>query len=288
MNEPNLRPPTPGLLLSRTRFKLYPLRLIERRGRFEDRTPVRSPDWGFWYILEGRGQMTVGRQTLSLAKGSLAIFRPGDAVLGKVGHGKGAQFYSMQWMPIEFHMLEALVIPQLVSDPRGALGPVFQAMHRAEVENTRDLGGVLTLKREQFLYDVFIHLIQQNHITLHGSYGRSPDYQSLLAMMDHLSGAIHRPFSLAELAGRFALDPTTVTRRFRRHLGTTPASWFRDKRLEESRGLVESGLGVAEVARRCGFPDPFTFSKAFKRRYQRAPSEYLKELRQKMNSGPNV
>ena len=41
-----------------------------------------------------------------------------------------------------------------------------------------------------------------------------------------------------------------------------------------SQLLREGALSVSEVARSCGYPDPLTFSKAFKRTLGVTPSQY--------------
>ena len=38
--------------------------------------------------------------------------------------------------------------------------------------------------------------------------------------------------------------------------------------------MIYEKLSIAQVALRCGFPDTFTFSKAFKREFGYSPSKY--------------
>ena len=44
-----------------------------------------------------------------------------------------------------------------------------------------------------------------------------------------------------------------------------------------ARMLQEESLTVGEIARSCGYPDPLTFSKAFKRTLGMTPSQYRRE-----------
>ncbi len=67
-------------------------------------------------------------------------------------------------------------------------------------------------------------------------------------------------------------------RSFRQAFGTTPYQYLLNKRLELSSGLLQKGdLPVTQVALECNFPDIYTFSKAFKRRFGISPSQFGKQ-----------
>jgi AraC-like DNA-binding protein len=62
-------------------------------------------------------------------------------------------------------------------------------------------------------------------------------------------------------------------RSFRQAFGISPYQYLLNKRLDTARQLIVSGhLSVTDIATHCNFPDIYTFSKAFKRRYAVAPS----------------
>lgn len=54
--------------------------------------------------------------------------------------------------------------------------------------------------------------------------------------------------------------------------GETPAVFIRERRLERARTFLGAGENVTGTALRCGFGDPDTFTRAFKRRYGHLPS----------------
>lgn len=62
-------------------------------------------------------------------------------------------------------------------------------------------------------------------------------------------------------------------RSFKQAFGITPYQYLLNKRLELARELLlEARLSVTQIALHCNFPDIFTFSKAFKRRFGLSPS----------------
>ncbi len=65
-------------------------------------------------------------------------------------------------------------------------------------------------------------------------------------------------------------------RSFRQAFGISPYQYLLGKRLDLSRGfLLAGGRSVTDIATHCNFPDLFTFSKAFKRRFHISPSQLL-------------
>ncbi|HLK29549.1 MAG TPA: helix-turn-helix transcriptional regulator [Puia sp.] len=63
-------------------------------------------------------------------------------------------------------------------------------------------------------------------------------------------------------------------RSFRQAYGISPYQYLLNKRLEFSRALIaQRNMSLTEISMHCNFPDLFTFSKAFKRRYGVSPSQ---------------
>jgi AraC family transcriptional regulator len=62
-------------------------------------------------------------------------------------------------------------------------------------------------------------------------------------------------------------------RSFKQAFGISPYQYLLNKRLEFAKELIIAGdMSVTAIATHCNFPDIFTFSKAFKRRFTIAPS----------------
>ena len=73
-----------------------------------------------------------------------------------------------------------------------------------------------------------------------------------------------RPINLDQLAEVAGTSSATITRLFRRHLATSPLAWVLQTRIDAAKVLLTTtALPVNQVARRCGFPDPYYFSRRF-------------------------
>ncbi|SHF83555.1 AraC family transcriptional regulator [Streptoalloteichus hindustanus] len=84
-----------------------------------------------------------------------------------------------------------------------------------------------------------------------------------------------RPWTLADLAAEAAASRTTLAKRFTELVGEPPLTYLTEWRMALAADmLVETTATVAEVARRVGYADAFSFSAAFKRVRGVSPSAH--------------
>jgi AraC family L-rhamnose operon regulatory protein RhaS len=70
------------------------------------------------------------------------------------------------------------------------------------------------------------------------------------------------------------ISRNSLFQKLRRVMGTTPANFLWQFRAERGAAmLVETGRTVGEVAYRCGFKNPFHFSRVLKRRFGKSPKD---------------
>lgn len=87
-------------------------------------------------------------------------------------------------------------------------------------------------------------------------------------MYDH----IEEPLTLGQLAEEADVSRRQLERQFKETLGDSPATVYRNIRLERSRALlVETDMSVMEVSTACGFNSSSVFSRHFKVRYGETP-----------------
>lgn len=88
----------------------------------------------------------------------------------------------------------------------------------------------------------------------------------------HLSSDI---LGIADLARVFAVSESNLLRRLKRLTGLTSMQYLMEVRLTEARRLLEHRVcdSVAQVADRVGYDDARSFSRAFRQRFGKLPSE---------------
>ena len=81
-----------------------------------------------------------------------------------------------------------------------------------------------------------------------------------------------------DLASSVFLSSRQMSRKVKSITGLTPARMVREVQLNKARKILEeqTSTSVNDLAFQCGFEHPTTFSKLFKKRFGKSPSEYLK------------
>ena len=86
--------------------------------------------------------------------------------------------------------------------------------------------------------------------------------------------------SVETLAGRASLSPRQFARAFTAQVGVPPGRYVDRVRLEAARRRMEdTGAGVEETARRCGYGTPEAMRRAFIRALGVSPAEYRRRFR---------
>ena len=92
---------------------------------------------------------------------------------------------------------------------------------------------------------------------------------------DYIRSHFQEDLTVSKLALYVGLNRSYLTTVFQNTLHVSPQQFLMRFRMERaSQLLLEGTLSVGEVARSCGYPDPLTFSKAFKRTLGVTPSQY--------------
>jgi AraC-like DNA-binding protein len=100
--------------------------------------------------------------------------------------------------------------------------------------------------------------------------------QAAIAFMRRHLG---RPLSVAEIAGHVHMSPSHFAHSFREVAGVTPMRCIRDLRLEEARMLMlGTGLRPGDAAAKAGFESAAHFNRAFRRRFEATPAEYVRRV----------
>ena len=101
------------------------------------------------------------------------------------------------------------------------------------------------------------------------------DWETLTPLLVHIQAHLEQDLSLAALGSRAKLSPAHLQRVFKAAIGETPKAYVTRLRVERAAFcLLAHDSAIAEIAVNCGFQNPETFIRAFRRRYGTSPREY--------------
>ena len=102
----------------------------------------------------------------------------------------------------------------------------------------------------------------------------------LRAAMRLITSRLAEPFTLEQIAADVGTYEKRLSAIFRQRLGTTVFAWIREERLRKGRSLlVETTLGMQDIAEQVGFRSASNFTTAFRERVGVTPSQYRQAAR---------
>lgn len=179
---------------------------------------------------------------------------------------------------------------------------LYPAVHLDPDVLYTDEGDVLTSAGDAAGIDLCLHLIRRDHgaavandvaratvVPAHRQGGQaqfisrpvpaprsSSTQQAREWALRHLEESINLP----DMAARESMSARTFSRRFRGEIGTSPARWLIDQRVERARQLLEtSDLSIDQVALKAGFGTPTAMRQHLRTSLGVSPSQYRQTFR---------
>jgi transcriptional regulator GlxA family with amidase domain len=164
-----------------------------------------------------------------------------------------------------------------------------------------DDGDILTAAGSAAALDLGLHVVRRDHgaevansvsrrlvFAAHRDGGQRqfvqrpmPDLpdESLAPVLVWAQERLDSPLTVSSLAGRAAVSPATLYRRFQAQLGTTPLAWLTGERLALACRLIERGESRFEVvARRSGLGTAANLRTLMRRETGITPSAYKRRF----------
>jgi signal transduction histidine kinase/DNA-binding response OmpR family regulator/streptogramin lyase len=105
------------------------------------------------------------------------------------------------------------------------------------------------------------------------------DREWLTRLEEYVSAHLQEStLSVARLCSEFAMSESTFRRQVKRLVGLTPQEYLNEHKLMRAMHLLETGAAnsVAQLAEEVGYEDAKAFTRSFKNRFGKPPSEFLR------------
>jgi transcriptional regulator GlxA family with amidase domain len=144
---------------------------------------------------------------------------------------------------------------------------IFEMALSAPHDGGEDVDGLLESLASTLTHE---YLLQARMASTDGTVHPEPLAKALACVERRFA----EPWTVASLAREVHVSPNHLIRLFRTHMGETPAARLWSARVRHGVELLrDTGLGVKEIAHRCGFKTPFHFSRRVAKLHGAPPRE---------------
>ncbi|MCX4029469.1 GlxA family transcriptional regulator [Endozoicomonas sp. SM1973] len=151
----------------------------------------------------------------------------------------------------------------------GGLSGLDMMLHLVQCQHGQDLASAIA---EQLIYSQRRSAEHPQLLSLQARLGTTNP--KLIAAIKIMRRNLEEPLSIPALAAEVHISDRELERLFRKHLQTTPGSYYRNLRLEQARCLLQqTSRSVTNIAVACGFSSSAHFSRSYLSRYGIAPSK---------------
>ena len=220
--------------------------------------------WG----VEGAGELTLFGKTFCIQPGDVFYYLPGEAH----HHHALSERWRTRWITFDGPLAEAYLLafryPRLIRGGNIPSNAVFDDLRRSisdsDWKQIRKISGILC------------HILT-NLATTDSEISHSG--QLVKQCMDFILSHLAEPaLDLTMICDSLHVTPSTLNRSFKEQIGISPGKFIQQKRLREAQVLLlNTNLNVCELAAKCGFSDPNTFSRFICRKLGKPPLAYRKK-----------
>lgn len=243
--------------------------------------PRDSIGYEFVRVLKGQIQWEVGAPGESavvheLGPGSFILSHP-DRIERYRWDPKGVTLHDyvhffLDDLPPSFPPAHQWPLVQQVQ-PRNVLNALFQYILDLNMSGHYTAMQLITRSLEQMLYSwaFGLHAFEERSFMVFSA----PIQRAIDLVHNRWRDSIYTPPSLNEMVASSRVSRSTFLRAFQRECHAGPVTFFENQRIYLGRlHLLNTNRTIEEIAFWLGYPNPFQFSRSFKRIFQLSPRHY--------------
>ena len=230
---------------------------------------LRHPSLEISWTISGCGEIIHYGQPFEMRRNDVFLFLPDETHHYRV---KSREWH-WRWLcldgPLAAAMLLACRLPRKISCDSGFPEALFR---RIEENISTDSPGMLA-ELSGTAWQIIARLIGSHHPGFHKDI-----YEEC---MDYIRNRYQEPeLGIDFLAEHVGVSRSTLTRLFRERRNEPVSACIRNVRMMNAIALLSgTDWPIAEIARRCGYPNPVSFTRLFTRREHCSPGEYRRRQR---------
>ena len=209
------------------------------------------------YVLNGHGIIKKGEATYSVDKGSAFLIRPNEICIYTADYNDPWEYI---WIGFTGRLAEDFCKANDVFDIDER---IFKDIIKA-ADYTSCRTEYLTGK----LYEIYSAVFSERKETI--------DY--VRQASDYIDCNYDRIVRISSIAETIGIDRTYLAKLFKIKKGISMQEYLINTRLNQAYNLLQLGYSVSESAELSGYGDVFNFSKMFKKKFGKSPSQIKKPV----------
>ncbi len=230
------------------------------------------------FVIKGKGIFEIGKRKYELRKGMIFCIPPGVTTTYYADRDDPWEymwigFYGIRADIASRHMGFTLDFPVRTTD----IMPKIQD-YISEILTYKDVTYVNEMKRMAVLCNIVADLSEE-YTQIIGE--KDPRFLSIsnVSYVDMavavMVSSYMKPIKISEIADYIGINRSYLTDIFTKQMGISPKQFLMDYRLEKAaEQLIETDDSIHSIALNVGYSDQLSFSKAFKKKYHKNPTDY--------------
>ncbi|PZE20229.1 helix-turn-helix transcriptional regulator [Paenibacillus xerothermodurans] len=241
-------------------------------------------DYDLWFVTAGRVHIDAAQQSSTAAAGDVILFYPNEPYMARTGE-EGCRFVYVHFdfaIGEQFRILDDFELSGIVPGAQ-VHAESLQFLNAFTPYQSNE--SISSLQLKGTLYVFIAKLLALYAAGLYtGSFRSRPstnDHIRNMALLQpvlrFIQSQLHKPISVRELASLAGMSDKYFITYFKKTVGLTPGQYIYQLKMNKARDyLYQKTHAVKDIAHLLGYPDPYTFSKAFKKYYHVPPSRFVR------------
>ncbi len=237
---------------------------IQKKGQKELSKDIIKPFVEVIWGLKGVGEIILYEQKFQIRENDVFFYLPGEAHLRYAL----SDLWKNRWLCFDGPFAEAFILAYKYPRIQHAAQKYPEKLFAELEQIISETDPFLIRRGSALIMDILAHAAGQNQ---QGTYSEKIAKQALEIISTRLADPAIGVEMLSEV---LHVSKNRLTRLFREHTGKTPGRYILDCRLEQAQALLRgTDAPVKEVAARCGFAEPRTFTRFIRRALNCTPLE---------------
>ena len=226
----------------------------------------------FIITVEGSGSLIINDHRIYTHRGDVMVVQPGSVSFAVIAENKPLSFASVGMENLSFDHPE--IVSRLIHpDHPSRKEEILKGVHLLKQELDKKEKHY-SLACSLYIQMLLIEMVRHYDVDLINDSRQSQNMDSA-RVKEYIDNHYMEDLTLDILAEKSQMSKYYLVHSFTKNNGCSPISYLNEKRIEESKRLLEeTTLSIAEIAEKLGFSSQSYFSQAFKKNTLMTPIEY--------------